>query len=104
MSAIGGVRGGGSAGAVAVAHLQPLAGVVETDWLPFPFTMNWLFTQPGRVRFEKPGKMRWDYAAPNGKVIVSALTTWAMIDRASGRLARVRDEVTAPFRPFGDEG
>jgi outer membrane lipoprotein carrier protein len=25
----------------------------------------------GKVRFEKPGKMRWDYAAPNGKVIVS---------------------------------
>jgi outer membrane lipoprotein carrier protein len=25
----------------------------------------------GRVQFQKPGKMRWDYAAPNGKVIVS---------------------------------
>ena len=25
----------------------------------------------GTVKFEKPGKMRWDYAAPNGKVIVS---------------------------------
>jgi outer membrane lipoprotein carrier protein len=25
----------------------------------------------GKVKFEKPGKMRWDYAAPNGKVIVS---------------------------------
>ena len=33
--------------------IQPLAGVVETDWLPFPFTMNWIFTRPGRVRFEK---------------------------------------------------
>jgi hypothetical protein len=33
--------------------VQPLAGLVETDWLPFPFTMNWLFTRPGRVRFEK---------------------------------------------------
>lgn len=33
--------------------IQPLAGLVETDWLPFPFTMNWLFTRPGRVRFEK---------------------------------------------------
>lgn len=33
--------------------IQPLAGVVETDWLPFPFTMNWLFTRPGKVRFEK---------------------------------------------------
>lgn len=25
----------------------------------------------GTVKFQKPGKMRWDYAAPNGKVIVS---------------------------------
>jgi outer membrane lipoprotein carrier protein len=25
----------------------------------------------GRVAFKKPGKMRWDYARPNGKVIVS---------------------------------
>ena len=33
--------------------IQALAGVVETDWLPFPFTMNWLFTRPGKVRFEK---------------------------------------------------
>ena len=33
--------------------IQPLTGVVETDWLPFPFTMNWIFTRPGRVRFEK---------------------------------------------------
>jgi hypothetical protein len=33
--------------------VQPLVGLVETDWLPFPFTMNWHFTRPGRVRFEK---------------------------------------------------
>ena len=33
--------------------IQPLEGLVETDWLPFPFTMNWIFTRPGRVRFLK---------------------------------------------------
>jgi hypothetical protein len=33
--------------------IQPLAGLVETDWLPFPFTMNWQFTRPGEVHFEK---------------------------------------------------
>ena len=33
--------------------IQPLVGLVETDWLPFPFTMNWMLTRPGRVRFEK---------------------------------------------------
>lgn len=30
-----------------------LSAAVETDWAPFTFTMNWLFTRPGlRVRFE----------------------------------------------------
>ena len=33
--------------------LAALEGLVETDWLPYPFTMNWAFTAPGRVRFEK---------------------------------------------------
>lgn len=33
--------------------IQPLSGLIETDWLPFPFTMNWVFTRPGKVRFEK---------------------------------------------------
>lgn len=33
--------------------IYPLSGLVETDWLPFPFTMNWIFTRPGRVKFEK---------------------------------------------------
>lgn len=33
--------------------LAPLTGVVETGWLPFPFTMNWAFTRPGvTIRFE----------------------------------------------------
>lgn len=32
-----------------------------------------------------------------GKVIVAARSTWAMIDRASGRIMRVPAEVAAPF-------
>jgi len=32
--------------------IAPLEGLVETDWLPFPFTMNWRFTRPGTVHFE----------------------------------------------------
>ena len=32
---------------------SPLTGLIETDWLPFPFTMNWQMTRPGEVRFEK---------------------------------------------------
>jgi hypothetical protein len=33
--------------------IAPLDGVVETDWLNFTFTMNWQFTRPGRIVFEK---------------------------------------------------
>ena len=34
-------------------NLAPLDGLVETDWLDFPFTMNWRFTRPATVQFEK---------------------------------------------------
>ncbi|WP_114520983.1 acyl-CoA thioesterase [Altererythrobacter sp. ZODW24] len=40
---------------------------------------------------------RVDFRNAAGKVIVSANTTWAMLDKESGRLARVRPEVLAPF-------
>ncbi len=33
--------------------IAPLSGVIETDWAPYTFTMNWIFTRPGRIRFEK---------------------------------------------------
>jgi hypothetical protein len=36
------------------ASIYPLTGVVETDWAPFTFTMNWRFTRTYRwVRFEE---------------------------------------------------
>lgn len=33
--------------------IAPMSGIVETDWLPYPFTMSYKFTKPGKVRFEK---------------------------------------------------
>jgi hypothetical protein len=33
--------------------IQPLNGLIETDWLPYPFTMNWKFTRPGTVTFSQ---------------------------------------------------
>jgi Family of unknown function (DUF6065) len=34
--------------------IAPLGGVVETDWSPYTFTMNWQFTRPHHwVRFEE---------------------------------------------------
>ena len=50
---------------------------------------------PHGARFDR----RVDFRNDAGKIIVSARTTWAMIDRASGRLVRVPAEVAAPFFP-----
>jgi len=34
--------------------IQPLTGLVETDWAPFTFTMNWIFTRKNTpVAFER---------------------------------------------------
>ena len=34
--------------------IAPLTGIIETDWAPYSFTMNWVFTRPGAtIRFEK---------------------------------------------------
>ena len=34
--------------------LYPLSGVIETDWAPYSFTMNWQFTRPDHwISFEE---------------------------------------------------
>ena len=50
---------------------------------------------PSGARFDR----RVDFRNTAGKVIVSARSTWAMLDRATGRLLRVPPEVAAPFLP-----
>ena len=52
---------------------------------------------PKGARFDR--YMRFADAA--GKPVVQAKTTWAMVDRGSGRLLRVPAEVSAPFLPRG---
>ena len=37
------------------SHITPLVGIVETDWLPFTFTMNWKVTTPNTPIIFKPG-------------------------------------------------
>ena len=43
-----------------------LDGLVETDWLPFPFTMNWRFTRPGVIKFEPNEPFCFITLAPHG--------------------------------------
>jgi hypothetical protein len=34
-------------------NAYPLTGIIESSWLPYPFTMNWQILQPGSVVFEE---------------------------------------------------
>ena len=54
---------------------------------------TWIEKQPRGATFDR----RVEFVNAAGQTIVSANTTWAMIDRASGRLCRVPAEVAAPF-------
>jgi hypothetical protein len=48
--------------------ITALDGLVETDWLPFPFTMNWKFTRPGVVKFEANEPFCFITLAPHGLI------------------------------------
>ncbi len=49
--------------------LYALSGVVETDWMPFSFTMNWVFTRPGALlRFEKDEPICHIFPVKRGEV------------------------------------
>ena len=38
-----------------------------------------------------------DFFDENGKLLVAVRSTWAMLEKASGRLVRIRPEIAAPF-------
>jgi len=69
-------------------NVGPGESVTAETFIPAP---------PTGARFDR----RVDFRNAADKVIVSARTTWAMIGRSSGRLVRVPDAVTQPFKPFG---
>ncbi len=54
---------------------------------------TWVPGKPYGARFDRHAR----FTGSDGKVKVEAVTTWALIDRATGRLLRVRDEIAAPF-------
>jgi acyl-CoA thioester hydrolase len=48
---------------------------------------------PRGARFDR----HMEFTGEDGKARVRSITTWAMIDKASGRPLRVPPEVAAPF-------
>ena len=54
---------------------------------------TWIEAVPKGAQFDR----RVDFVNAAGKVIVRANTTWAMLDKSTGRPVRVRPEISAPF-------
>jgi acyl-CoA thioester hydrolase len=54
---------------------------------------TWIPGEPKGARFDRCV----DFFSDDGKPLVEVRSTWAMLDKASGRLARIRPEVSAPF-------
>lgn len=74
-------------------RIFPLEALVETDWLPFTFTMNWRFTRVGTVRFEKGEPFCFVTLVPH-----------ATMDQVEPRLRDLDDdpEFAADFRAWRD--
>jgi acyl-CoA thioester hydrolase len=54
---------------------------------------TWVPQAPRGARFDR----HFRFVGMDGRVRVEGVTTWALIDRATGKLLRVRPEVAAPF-------
>jgi acyl-CoA thioester hydrolase len=54
---------------------------------------TWISDPPKGARFDR----NVEFANASGKIVVKSKTTWALIDRATGRIARVPGEVAARF-------
>ncbi|CAN5399830.1 thioesterase family protein [soil metagenome] len=54
---------------------------------------TWVGEAPRGARFDR----LMEFTGADGKVKVAAKSTWAIIDRATGRILRVPPDVAAPF-------
>lgn len=96
---------------LAVAHWQALASAVEQAALVWVVTRHeidyrgnvregetvtgetWVPDPPRGARFDRHAR----FVGEDGRVKVAAVTTWALLDRGTGRLLRVRPEMAARF-------
>lgn len=96
---------------IAVAHWQAVAPREHVDAFVWVVTRHaidyrgnvaagetvtgetWVPEPPKGARFDRHVR----FTGADGRVKVEAVTTWALLERATGRLLRVRPEVAAPF-------
>lgn len=81
----------------------PLTGVIESDWLPYPFTMNWQLTRPGSVHFDREEPFCRVFPVPSGSVQASEpevhdLTSEPELLRQYQVWREKRDEFMARYR------
>jgi hypothetical protein len=87
---------------------SPLTGVIESDWLPYPFTMNWQLTRPGIVRFEEgepfcfilPVPLR---ILPETELQIHRLADDSQLEARHNQFREARNEFMARVRA-GDQG
>ena len=87
---------------------SPLTGVIESDWLPYPFTMNWQLTRPGIVRFEEgepfcfilPVPLR---VLPETELQIHRLADDPQLEARHNQFREARNEFMARVRA-GDQG
>ena len=95
---------------IAVAHWEAVAPPAHREayiWVVTRHEIDYRGNVPvgdsvtGETWVGEPRGARFDrhvrFTGADGKVKVEAVTTWALLDRESGRLLRVRPDVTAPF-------
>jgi hypothetical protein len=75
--------------------IAPLAGVIETDWLPYPFTMNWQMTRPGTVRFERDEPLCMVFPVPHGVLLSVEPEIFDLDDDLNSRRRRWRGRSAA---------
>jgi acyl-CoA thioester hydrolase len=54
---------------------------------------TWVADAPKGARFDR----FMEFTGADGKLLVRAKTTWAMLDKATGRPQRITTEIVAPF-------
>lgn len=78
--------------------VQALSGLVETDWSPYTFTMNWQITEPNRIiRFTPDEPICFFFPVPRGRlektqIVVDNLSNNPILEKqhkdfSQGRLA-----------------
>lgn len=83
-------------------NAAPLTGIMESDWLPYPFTMNWQVMRPGRVVFEEDEPFCFIFPIPKQALLdceleIRALSDDALLSRQHEDFRQARDSFMQRF-------